>query len=352
VDVRVDGLVKGLVETALRWIDVDHSDRIEAEEVTLEAGNRFTPEALAFAINQQMSTLLADDLDAWSRRFHPKTDTTYALLMAGNIPLVGLQDLIAVILSGGRAVVVLSRKSPALIPAFVREWAGVCPDLPITFGALDEALDQSDGVIAAGSDRTMSMLRSRIEQARISERHSLLRGHRYSIAIIDSSWKSEDYACLAEDLWLHEGLGCRNVAIVWAPEDLMPDYLLTASAEFRGVFPAHPDSRGALELQRAFLTARNIPHAHGEGLEFLISRGRPEVLGPGHVRWTPYGDSDQVREWIQEHEDEIQIVVSAPGSRSLIPGSVAVVDPGNAQRPELGWVQDGVDLAAFLTDVE
>src|SRR5690625_7069703 len=61
-------------------------------------------------------------------------------------------------------------------------------------------------------------------------------------------------------------------------------------AAFRGVFPAHEKTPGSLKMHQAMLAAVEHPHAYGEGLEFLVSKGPPEVQIPGHVRWSEYDD--------------------------------------------------------------
>jgi Acyl-CoA reductase (LuxC) len=341
-------LLSALVETASAWLDVEYGPRVEAEDASLACENRFTAQALAFAVNQQMSQLTEENLLTWIPGPSNTCNADVALLTAGNIPLVGLQDLLGIVLSGGKCVVVLSSKSPALLPAFVDDWRKRAPDLPVSFHDLNSALNRCDSVVAGGSDRTMDVIRTRLEDAGIDLKRALLRGHRNSVAILEANWRSDDYARLAEDIWLHEGLGCRSVALLFAQDDLSPDALLKASAEFRAVFPPHPASRGALELQRALLSATDQSHAHGENLEFLISRGEAEIQGPGHLRWSPYRKLSDVTSWLEMKRHDIQIIVAKPACDSIIPEGIQIVRPGNAQRPVLGWKQDGIDLIEFL----
>jgi hypothetical protein len=156
---------------------------------------------------------------------------------------------------------------------------------------------------------------------------------------------------LAEDLLLHEGHGCRNVALVFAPEGLDADPYFEALAVFRGTFPAHHGTPGSLTLQRAFLKAVGTPHAFGENLEFLVSRGEAEVQRPGHVRWVPVKNLGEADRWIADHRDELQVVAARRGLRIGGVDDRARCLLGQTQRPPLDWWPDGRDTMAFLRGI-
>ena len=151
---------------------------------------------------------------------------------------------------------------------------------------------------------------------------------------------------------MHDGHGCRNVALIWAPADLNPDPYLDAMARFRGVFPVHPEVPGTLQMQQAFLEATDQSHAYGEGLEFLLSRGAPEPQRPGHIRWTEYDALDDVGEWLDAHADGLQHVTARAGLAEQIGTDLPIAPLGTAQRPRLDWTPDGRDTVAFLSRLE
>jgi len=104
-------------------------------------------------------------------------------------------------------------------------------------------------------------------------------------------------------------------------------------------------------MQQAFLAAIDAPHAYGEGLEFLLSRGEADVQGPGHLRWVEYEDLDEVAAWLTRHRDELQLVVARPAVAECLPAALPVEPLGEAQRPPLDWRPDGVDTLAFLASL-
>lgn len=348
--VSLDARIDALAQAATDWQDPDYEPRAHAVEETLAADNRFTEEAIAFAVNQQMSLLEPDALAGWVEGQGTTTPQTVGVLHPGNVPLAGLQDVLAVLLTGHRYVGKVSSKSPALLPAFLREARQHAPDLPVTFAETAEALfEEADAVIATGSDETRTWAEQQCEAHGVSPDRRLLRGHRYSVAVIDGEETEEEREDLAVDALLHEGYGCRNVALIWAPSGMSPDPYFEAFAQFRGVFPAHPALPGSLQMQQAFLEATDQPHAYADGLEFLVSRGAPEPQRPGHIRWVEYDALDEVQAWLQAHEMEVQVIVARNEVAAALPDGLQYVAPGAAQRPPLDWQPDGVDTIAFLT---
>ena len=340
--------IRAVVQAATAWRDPEHPARAEAVDKTLEVPNRFTEQALAFAINQQMGLITPSTLAEWVGAAWTETPRRVGVLNAGNVPLVGLQDLLAVLLTGHEYIGALSSKSPYLLPAFVEEMKQTHASLPAQFVETESLLQQAEALIATGGDDTIDWVREQCDAHEIPEDRRLVRGHRYSVAVIDGNESEEERENLAEDALLHEGYGCRNVAIIWAPRDLEPDPYLNAFARFRGMFPVHPDLPGALQMPQALLEATGQSHAYGEGMEFLVSRGEPEPQQPGHVRWAEYDALEAVNTWLDAHASEVQLVVARPDVIAKLSADVPVLPLGAAQRPALDWQPDRKDTVAFL----
>lgn len=341
-------LIEAIAATAAAWRDPEYGRRVEAVTETLGADNAFTEEAVAFAVNQQMLLLTEEALVRWVGRRHAARRRTIGVLNPGNVPFVGLQEFLAVLLTGHRYLGTVSSKSPSLLPSFARDVMRRFTTLRAEFEDASEVLAAADAVIATGSEETMAWVSERCDAHRVPLERRLLRGHSFAVAVLDGRETDDDYERLAEDTLLHEGFGCRSVALIWAPQGLEPDALLDAFALFRGVFPAHSRTPGRLALQQAFLSAVEQPHAYGEGLEFLLSRGDPEEQSPGHVRWTEYETLGDVKTYLRDHRDRLQLVVARAPVRDELDGIVRVEAFGEAQRPGLGWLPDGIDTVEFL----
>ncbi|HAY36336.1 MAG: hypothetical protein P8H65_07840 [Rhodothermales bacterium] len=339
-------LIQALVHVSNLWSDPEIPSRSVATMRTLAADNRFTEEAIAFAVNQQLSLLNESRLEKWANEFESTGMKSIGVLNPGNIPFVELQDLVATLISGHRYLGSISSKTPFLLQAFLDDLLVEARGLPAALLEADQVIASCDRLIASGSDSVMQHVLSKAEEAELPRDACWLRGHRYSVAVLDGRERNEALLDLAEDALLHEGMGCRSVALVFAPKGMDIDPVLDAFATYRGLFPAHSSTRGALKMQRAFLKAVSTPHAFADDDQFLISRGEAEAQLPGHVRWVEYESLVAVESWLDESKDHIQCVFSDGSLRQEHDAWQAL---GTAQRPALDWEPDGRSHASFLS---
>ncbi|MBT8401728.1 MAG: hypothetical protein KJO98_14715 [Rhodothermia bacterium] len=341
--------LEAVLEACRRWSDPAHPPREEATEASLSCRNRFTAEAVVFAVNQQVSTVDEESLDRWIGGAAVAERRIVGVFNPGNIPFAGFQDLLAVLLTGHEYLGKVSSRSPYLLPAFVRDLKLDYPDAPVAFAEKEEVIERSEALIVTGTDETAETVARLAREHGLTPENILARGHRYSCAVVGRDESYDLLERLAEDSLLHEGSGCRTPAVIWAPAGSSPDGFIDALANFRGVFPAHPDTRGALKMQIAFHKALETPMAYADDDSFLVTRGEPNPQPPGHIRWAEYADLDEVRSWMDANRDALQLAcITARVRGKFEHPPIPVGDVGHAQRPALGWHQDGRDVAAFL----
>lgn len=331
---------------ASQWRDPAHPPRAAAREKTLEASNRWTDQALSHAVNRWMQRLTVEGMTNWLGEKDPSTRLRHGVVHAKTSPLAGIRDALAVWALGHEYAGHLPASSPAILPAFADELAEHDADFSIQFGDREEVFEQADALLAQPSESPDS-IHDACDEHEIPPDHRLIRPPVYSIGVVDGNESEDEMERLAEDMLLFEGMGRRRLAIVWAPEDHSPDSYLQAMARFRGLFPAHSDTPGTLQMQQAFLEARDHPHAYANGLEFLLSRGEPEPQRPGHVRWAEYDSLDAVGSWIADHEDDVYCFIARSDLHDQLPSDRPVRTPGGVHVPPLDD-PEGREVAAFL----
>ncbi len=342
-------LLEAVLEVCRSWSDPGHLSREHATQQTLTCQNRFTAEAIVFAVNQQVSSVDAHSIAEWIGDSPVARPTTVGVFNPGNIPFAGFQDLLAVLLTGNRYLGKVSSRSPYLLPAFVEDVRTNLPDAPVEFAQAQDVIERCEALIVTGTDETAVEVRELGRDRGLMPTRILARGHRYSCAVLGRDESYEVLEHLAEDVLLHEGVGCRSPAVIWAPAGSEPDKFIDALANFRGVFPAHPDTRGTLKMQVALHKALETPMAYADDDSFLVTRGAPEPQSPGHLRWAEYVDLEEVKTWIAAHSEQLQLTSATPGVKDRLQQvPVPVIEVGYAQRPELGWRQDGKDVVEFL----
>lgn len=338
---------EAISRVASRWRDPEYSTRREAVDATLEGPNRWTKEALNYALNRWMQRVTTEALSRWLGQKPSCGDAVVGVLHGESDPLDGFRALLAVVARGHDYLGHVPDTSPELMPAFVRDLAGQISELEIEFLSRDKVLGQSSALLAQPKWERLESLRAACDDYDLPAHRILIHPERYAVGVLDGQEGTEQHDRFAEDLLLYEGGGHRRLAILWAPRNLEPDPYLQAMARFRGAFPGHPDTPGALEMKKAFLEARDEPHAYAAGLEFLVSRGDPEPQSPGHFRWVEYDDLDDVRKWLDGHTERVSTVVARETLHDQLPDSRPLRTPGDLHVPPLDD-EEGTKIAEFV----
>ncbi|MEO0742635.1 MAG: hypothetical protein AAF089_13705 [Bacteroidota bacterium] len=344
----LDARIAAIAAAAKAWQDPEFMPRAKAAHATLSAPNRFTEEAVAFAVNQQKHHLASPKkLRGWFGDGDGSSERVrIGIAPEGATPLDGLRALAAVWLAGHDPVVRVPASSPHLLPAFAESVASE-GDLSTAFAADDaQVLSQTDALLVAGPHDAVDAWREQAVGAGIPAERLHLSTRRTTVAVIDGTEDFDARIGLAEDILLHEGLGEANVALLWAPKGIDADPYFEAFSGFRQIMPAHADTDGVLEMPRAFLKAAKQPYAWGDGV--LVSRGDPDVQTAGHLRWAEYDSLDAVTAWIDAHQNALGGVVAteAVARRVQIPPALHI-KPGDAHRSRLGTAADRA-LMAFV----
>ncbi|HUF08021.1 MAG TPA: acyl-CoA reductase [Rhodothermales bacterium] len=342
---------QALENAAGAWLRRECLEATSAIRQTLEAPNWFTPPALSVAVDRAMARVTAESLRSWaerSGRFGNSTVLKVAVLNAGNVPLVGLQDFLAVLLAGHDYLGIVSRSSPYLLPAFAETVRRYDSSIGCRFVTLDEAVLRADALIATGSSATSQLIWKRFAAAGMPRHRALLRGSRTGAAVLYGSESDADLFSLASDVLLHEGRGCRSVAIVMAPAELEPDRFVEQANRFRRDFPPHAGTLLGVGRAVRLLNAVEEPFIHGDG--FVLIEGDVALLEPCIVRWIRYNDESEPASWLKRNRRLVQVVVSSGSATHIIPEGIDGCRFGEGQDPPLSWCPDGVDTVAFLND--
>ncbi|HMP87069.1 MAG TPA: acyl-CoA reductase, partial [Lacibacter sp.] len=208
-----------------------------AQEQAYRQNNWFLP-----AFQQQAITALAtrflrkEALEKWAAHYHLDDNIqprTVGIVMAGNIPLVGFHDFLAVFVSGHRQVCKLSSKDGVLLKHLVEQLIRLNPAVAerVQFA---EQLKGCDAYIATGSDNS-----ARYFDYYFGRYPSIIRKNRTSVALLSGEETAAELEALADDIMLYFGLGCRNVTQVYVPRgyDFVP--LIDALRKYRFFFDHH-----------------------------------------------------------------------------------------------------------------
>ena len=304
-----------------------------------EAENRwFTQENIALALRGIAFMLEADKLQKWLSNYSPTPDNgekRVALIMAGNIPLVGFHDLLCVLISGNTAVVKMSSQDEVLVQKLVETLTEISPELADRVELSDGKIEGFTHVIATGSNNS-----ARHFEYYFGKYPNIIRKNRNSIAIINGDESLDELRALGKDIFRYFGLGCRNVSKVYLSDKMSPEMFLATLEDWKPI-ANHNKYFNNYEYHKAIFLVEKMAHLDNG---FLLLREEPSLGCPvGVLHFQPYATLDQMKAEVKIHEDEIQCIVASDklGFENSVPF-------GKAQSPELWDYADGVDTIEFL----
>lgn len=292
---------------------------------------------------RSLSTMLDHKALKYWKNKHPKlpdepvSAKNIAVIMAGNIPLVGFHDLLCVVISGHHFTGKLSSQDPYLPLAVAEILISRLPGIRdrISF-SMETPLD-ADAYIATGSDNT-----ARYFTSFFAGRPYIIRGNRSSIAVLSGKENTSDLQQLGEDIFAYFGLGCRSVSHLLVPRGFDFSKLKYAWKGYEPILH-HKKYNNNLKHSRALFIAEETPFID---MGIVLLRESVEITPAVSVLNHSYYDNQKdVIQFIKERQHKLQCVVS--NIKMDIP-NISVVPLGQSQYPVLSDYADGVDTMAFL----
>ena len=296
----------------------------------------FTEDNVLYTLNGWSKLLNDNTIKQWLDKYHfnaiiePKT---VAIIMAGNIPLVGFHDFISVLISGHKVLVKQSSNDQHLLPYLANYLEHVEPEFKGQIQFTNEKLEHFDAVIATGSNNT-----ARYFEYYFKNKPSVIRKNRNSVAILTGKETENDLIGLSEDIFRYYGLGCRNVSKLFVPKNYNFD------AFFKAMYHWHPiinenkyannyDYNKAVYLMSEFNMLEN---------GFLMIKEDESYASPiATLFYEHYNDVEDLKAKLSTDKEYIQCIVS----KGFDAHEVAF---GQTQNPQLWDYADGVDTIAFL----
>ncbi|HCZ37671.1 MAG TPA: acyl-CoA reductase [Cytophagales bacterium] len=293
----------------------------------------FTPTSVQNALDGIVLFLNKETLQNWTSRYPtPSSEKVVGIAMAGNIPLVGFHDLLCVLISGHRALIKLSSQD-ALIEVMIKWLMEIEPGFADKI-TIAERLNAAEVMIATGSDNT-----SRYFEYYFRNKPHIIRKNRSSCAIIMGEEPNATLAELGKDVFTYFGLGCRNVAKVFVPEEYTFTNLLDTWQPYQEIIHHHKYANN-YDYQKSILLVNQTPFFDNG---FVLLTESSNLVSPISVLfYERYLDQQDLQQKLQSHADKLQCIVSANGWYA---GSVPF---GKAQQPQVWDYADDVDTMRFL----
>jgi len=275
-----------------------------------------------------------DALKTWSNGYPSLLDShnqlkNIGLIMAGNIPVVGFHDLLAVLITGNKAQVKLSSDDSVLLPFLLN----VLFDVSQEFKSLVQIgykFQEIDAVIATGSNNS-----ARYFDFYFGKYPHIIRKNRNSLAVITGDETDDELTALGDDIFSYFGLGCRNVSKLLVPEGYVFDRFFQCIEVYGERLMQHNKYMNNYDYHRVLYLLNNETFLTNN---FLSLRQSPVLSTPVSVlHFDDYSDAEDLAQKIVVDKDHIQCIVG----RNYLPF-------GTSQQPGLADYADGADTLQFL----
>jgi hypothetical protein len=298
----------------------------------------FTLDDVRLSINGLIQYLEENKITSWLKKydFSQVQSKKIGVVMAGNIPMVGIHDMICVLISGNKLIAKLSSQDDVLIKFIVDELIKIEPEFKSYIEYID-LLKGMDAVIATGSDNT-----ARYFDFYFSKYPNIIRKNRTSIAVLDGNENPDELNNLGHDLFSYFGLGCRNVSKLFLPKGYDIKKLIPHLDHYEYLGNHSKYSNNYYYNKSIFLV--NLTEHLDNG--FALFQQNEKLASPiSVIFYEYYDDVKALKNRLLPIQNKIQCVVS---NLDDIENRVPF---GKAQMPEIWDYADNIDTMDFLSGV-
>ncbi len=301
----------------------------------------FTPSNIAFALHAWKEALTEKAITKWTDAYKPGIQNTkpkrVAVIMAGNIPLVGFHDFLCTLISGHIFIGKLSSDDKILLPAIADVLCKIEPLFKEKVQFTEGTLKNFDAIIATGSNNT-----ARYFEYYFSKYPHIIRKNRNGVAVLNGNENSDTLKRLGTDICTYFGLGCRNISKIFIPDGYAPEKLFAAIEPYKETLFVHNKYMNNHSYHSSIYLLNNTPHLDND--VFLLTESDQYSSPIPVLYYEFYNNIKMLKKKLKQDYELIQCIASE------ILTWENVVPIGNTQSPGLNDYADGIDTLMFLIE--
>jgi|TARA_B110000967_G_scaffold133594_1_gene136404 hypothetical protein len=339
-------LVSELGQFFKKYLDTNYDntndDKLIAFEKTIQQGKLnnpwFTDQNMKVNLSYWAEKLNKYDLTQWMNNYDTMnvSSKSVAIIMAGNIPLVGFHDFLSVFLCGHNSIIKLSSNDKHILPFLTNLMISINNELSKKIIYIEGKLQGYDAVIATGSNNT-----SRYFEYYFKNKKSIIRKNRNSIAVLDGSENEDDLSLLGDDIFTYFGLGCRSISKLYVPENYCFDLFFNSIFKWNDLINSHKYANNYDYNKAIYLMSEYKFFDNGF---FMVKEGS-ELYSPiSTINYEFYNDISTLKQKIKADDKDIQCIVSNTEIENKI-------NFGETQKPSLSQYADNIDVVEFLLTI-
>lgn len=295
--------------------------------------------AIAALADSLQENSLVDWISAYIKDLKAdKEPKRVAVIMAGNVPMVGFHDMLCVLLSGNKFVGKLSSDDKFLLPFVAKVLKQIEPEFSNLIEFTEDQIKNIEAVIATGSNNS-----ARYFEYYFGKYPNIIRKNRNSVAVLTGTETSKELQLLGNDVFQYFGLGCRNVSKLFVPKGYVFDTFYESIFDFQNVVNNNKYANNYEYNKTVYLMSSNPTLLDNN---FLLLKQDVTYSSPiGVLFYEFYDDIKDLNEKLESEAEQLQCIVSSSIEiKNALPF-------GKAQCPTLNDYADGVDTMKFLIGI-
>lgn len=299
----------------------------------------FTLSNIAKALSAWSDLLTLNSLQEWVSAYEGQMQTVepknIAVIMAGNIPLVGFHDFLSVLITGHRITAKLSSQDKVLLPVAAEILCSIEPLFKPLIHFTDATLNNFDAVIATGSNNT-----ARYFEYYFSKYPHIIRKSRNGAAVLTGNESEETLRRLGDDICSYFGLGCRNVSKVYIPVGYNPTRVFSAIEPYIPILFNHNKFMNNYNYYRSVYLLNATPHFDNGA--FMLTESNQYSSPIPVLNYQFYTDFEILQSQLIRDNEFIQCIVTEAFNADI------TIPFGQSQMPGLSEYADGINTLEFL----
>jgi len=316
----------------------DYSDKLKNLILTEHYHNQwFTPDSVKYALTEWGNNLTQIFFDIWLSKYNFEEEQLkrVAVIMAGNLPMVGFHDFLCVLITGNIFIGKLSQKDNNIIKLLADILIYIEPQFENRIFWHEYKITDFELVIATGSNNS-----SRYFDFYFAKYPNIIRKNRNSIAILDQTETTNEMQLLAHDIFTFFGLGCRNVSKLLVPNNFDVSFFFENMNEYKEII-FHNKYANNYIYNRAVYLMNRIQFFENN---FVILKEDTNISSPvSVVYFEKYDNLEKLDNYILENAHKLQCVVT-----KLQLANIKTTYFGETQKPKLWEYADNIDTIEFL----
>ncbi len=302
----------------------------------------FSEENVKFSLNEWSEQLTEENLRKWISKY-PFNENTgkgikLGIVMAGNIPLVGLHDFICGFITGCEIRIKLSSKDNILMKWLIEYIIRKNPELSSKIIFTEDQLSDFNAVIATGSNNT-----NRYFEYYFKDYEKILRRNRSSLAILDGNESEETLHKLADDIFMYFGLGCRNISKLYLPQGYDFNNLGEAFQKYIHLIDCHKFANN-FNYQYTILSMNITKHVNTKNCLLIESTKLSSPISV--INYEFYDDVNDIIKQTEILAENLQCIVT---ENKKFENSIPF---GETQKPIITDYADNIDTIDFIINLK